>query len=99
MNHFHARVPTAQASRNMTRLCKHFRHKVSVNYDERQANAAFPFGLCRMRAEADALLLDCQAESGEALARLQFVLADHLLRFSRDERLAIEWQDGANPQM
>ncbi|PZP21176.1 MULTISPECIES: DUF2218 domain-containing protein [Pseudomonas] len=99
MNHFHARVPTAQASRNMTRLCKHFRHKVSVDYDEREANAAFPFGLCRMRAEADALLLDCQAEPGEALARLQFVLADHLLRFSRDERLTVEWQDGANPQM
>jgi hypothetical protein len=99
MIHFHARVPTAQASRNMARLCKHFRHKVRVDYDERQANADFPFGLCRMRADADALLLDCQAEPGEALARLQFVLADHLLRFSRDEDLVIDWQQGANPEM
>lgn len=97
MPQFHARVPTPRASRNMTRLCKHFAHKAEVQLDEHQAHVDFAFGRCRMFAEPERLLIDCQAEAGEATERLRFVIADHLHRFSGEEALQVDWQDGPLP--
>jgi len=97
MPQFHAVVPTPRASRNMTRLCKHFAHKAEVQADAAHAQIAFAFGDCRMHAEADRLLIDCQAEAGEAQKRLCFVIADHLERFSGEEALQVVWQDGPLP--
>lgn len=94
MLRYHAQVGTPRASRNLTRLCKHFRHKVSVDYDERRARIEFPFGRCRMEATPDSQRIDCAAEPGPADARLRFVLEDHLLRFSGEEALRIDWRDG-----
>lgn len=98
MPQFHAVVPTPRAARNMTRLCKHFAHKGEVQIDEDHAQVEFTFGSCRMHAEADRLLIDCQAEAGEAQKRLCFVIADHLQRFSGEEALQVVWQDGPLPQ-
>jgi len=97
MPQFHAQVRTPRASRNMTRLFKHFAHKGEVQADERQAQVVFVFGRCRMVADADQLLIDCQAEAGEAEQRLRFVIADHLNRFSGDEALQVDWHDGPLP--
>jgi hypothetical protein len=81
----------------MTRLCNHFRHKVEVVADEKQAQVRFPFGECQMQAEDDALTIDCQAETGEARRRLEGVIADHLQRFSGEEALVVEWVEGPLP--
>ncbi|MCW3149750.1 DUF2218 domain-containing protein [Stutzerimonas stutzeri] len=97
MPHFHAVVPTPRAARNMARLCKHFAHKATVQADESRAQIDFAFGDCRLRAEPDQLLIDCQAEAGEAQTRLRFVIADHLERFSGEEALQVHWQDGPLP--
>ncbi|AJE16662.1 DUF2218 domain-containing protein [Stutzerimonas balearica] len=97
MPQFHAQVPTPRAARNMTRLHKHFAHKAEVWADETAAKVAFAFGECRMHAEAERLLIDCQAEAGEAERRLRFVIADHLKRFSGDEALEVQWRDGPLP--
>jgi len=97
MSQFHAVVPTPRAARNMTRLCKHFAHKGDVRFDETRAEIDFAFGNCQMRAEADRLLIDCQAEPGDAEKRLRFVIADHLQRFSGEEALQVDWLDGALP--
>lgn len=99
MPQFHAQVPTPRASRNMTRLCKHFAHKAEVQVDERYAQVEFAFGQCRMVAETDQLLIDCQAEAGEAEKRLRFVIDDHLHRFSGDEALKIDWREGPLPDI
>lgn len=94
MPQFHAQVPTSRASRNMTRLCKHFAHKADVRLDEHQAQIEFAFGRCRMLADDEQLLIDCQADAGEAEKRLRFVIDDHLYRFSGDEVLKVDWLDG-----
>ncbi|TBU94052.1 DUF2218 domain-containing protein [Stutzerimonas kirkiae] len=91
MIHLHGTVATASASLYMTKLCKHFRHKISVEFDERQARADFPYGHCLMRAEPDLLRFECQAADAESLARMRAVLDDHLPRFSRQEGLVIQW--------
>lgn len=96
---FHATVRTARASRNMTRLFKHFQHKVEVNYDEHAAYGDFPFGRCEMRALEDRLLIDCATANEEASGRMRHVIDDHLFRFSGEEGLEIQWQDGSHPSM
>lgn len=97
MPRFHARVVTPRASRNMNRLFKHFAHKGEVRIDEQQAEVVFGFGECRMFAGTEQLLIDCQAGAGESEKRLRFVIADHLTRFSGDEALQVEWQEGPLP--
>ena len=95
MIRFQGAAATASASLYMTKLCKHFRHKIVVEFDERSADARFPFGRCLMRAEAQALRFDCQADDAEAAARIRFVLDDHLVRFARKENLSIAWSEEA----
>ncbi|MGY8819612.1 MAG: DUF2218 domain-containing protein [Pseudomonadales bacterium] len=97
MPQFHAQVATPRASRNMMRLCKHFAHKAEVQLDERQAQVEFVFGQCRMLADDEQLLIDCQAEAGESEKRLRFVIDDHLHRFSGEEALKVKWLDGPLP--
>ncbi|WP_207483668.1 DUF2218 domain-containing protein [Arenibaculum pallidiluteum] len=84
-----ARVETAAGSKYLVQLCKHFAHKITVEYGEGRGRAQFPFGLCLMTAEPDALHLCCQAEDAEALARIEWILTDHLQRFAWREKPAI----------
>ncbi|TBU97096.1 DUF2218 domain-containing protein [Phytopseudomonas dryadis] len=93
MIRFQGCVATASASLYMSKLCKHFRHKISVEFDEQQARAEFPFGLCLMRADDRTLRFDCEAPSEEAAARIRAVLDDHLPRFARKEDLSIDWHE------
>ncbi len=97
MPQFHAQVPTPRALRNMTRLCKHFAHKADVTLTGAHAHCSFAFGQCHMHAADDQLLIDCQAEPGEAEKRLRFVLSDHIHRFSGEEALQVDWQEGPLP--
>ncbi len=87
-----ATVTTGHASKYLQQLCKHFAHKVTVDYDPRQARVDFPFGDCRMWADGEALRIQCAAGSTEALERTQLVIDDHLLRFAWREKPEIIWQ-------
>jgi hypothetical protein len=88
-------VATPHASKYLQQLCKHFAHKVAVDYDPHQARVAFPFGDCRMAADATTLRIDCRSQSGEELDRARFVIDDHLTRFSWREKPEIRWTEGA----
>lgn len=92
MIRFQGAVATASATLYMTKLCKHFRHKIAVEFDEQQARADFPFGLCWMYADAQGLRFACEAPDEAAAARIRAVLDDHLPRFARQEGLVIAWQ-------
>lgn len=86
-------VATANASKYLQQLCKHFAHKVNVEYDPATAKVDFPFGGCQMLANESELKIECQASSAEELARAQFVIVDHLERFAWREKPAIVWVD------
>ena len=91
-----ATVRTASAEKYLVQLCKHFAHKIAVEYGEGRGRARFPWGLCLMEATPDALVLRCQAEDAEALARVEAVLVDHLQRFAWREKPEIRFTpDGA----
>lgn len=84
-------VPTTEASRYLQRLCYHFTRKISVVYNEHQGEAHFPWGLCLLRAEDDALHFDCSAEDDDQLARVQFAIDSHVELFSRKSPVAVDW--------
>ncbi len=85
-------VITEHASKYLQQLCKHFAHKVSVDYDAAQGKVDFPFGDCIMLADEAALTIECSAKTDEELARAQHVIDDHLTRFAWREKPEIAWQ-------
>lgn len=86
-----AEVKTASASRYIRMLCKHFRHKIQVEWDENQGRAEFPMGLGLFQADEQQLLLRCEAVDEEALKTVKYIIEDHLIRFARQEELALNW--------
>lgn len=77
-----AEVATEHASRYVTRLCKHFAHKVPAQCADGQGKVDFPFGQCLMRATADRLSLHCEAPDDDALGRVRDVVGSHLERMA-----------------
>lgn len=84
-------VATPEASRILQRLCFHFSRKIAVRYDERQGEADFPWGRCRLSADAGQLRFDCQADDAERLARVQSAIDSHIELFSRKDPLKVDW--------
>lgn len=91
-----ARCETPAAARYLGQLCKHFAHKITVAYDPETdphvGVAQFPWGTCALRADADALIIEAEADRPEDLARIQAVVDDHLRRFAWRETLDLEWR-------
>jgi len=92
-----ARVPTAEASRYLKQLCRHWSHKFPV--EETTNQGVVPFGedrICTFQASADALVMKVATPDPAALTRLENVVSDHLLRFAFREHLGeITWSRAA----
>lgn len=88
----HAAVPTSAAERYLAQLCKHFSHKIAVEYSPQAGTARFPGGACRLNAADGVLSLRCEAEDTAALERIKAIVEDHLKRFGWRESLAVTWE-------
>lgn len=99
-----ARVPTANASRYLQQLCKHWSHNLAVAFTDRQGTVVFPRDVRGADWPGDATLtlvahddgLECRldAAAAEQLAALKEVVASHLDRFAfREAPLRFDWQD------
>lgn len=86
-----ALIRTDRASRYLVQLCKHFGHKVPVEWTETDGVVRFEPGTCRMAASGDALTLSCESETQDALAVVQDVVARHLERFAWKEAFSVAW--------
>lgn len=86
-----ARVATADASKYLQQLCKHFQHKLPVTFDAAAGSISFSAGEVRLAADADALNISLESPSAEDLERLKDVVARHLLRFAFREELSVAW--------
>lgn len=90
-----AHVRTETPARWVTRLCKHFAHKVPATFTADEGRIEFPMGVGTLTATAGVLTLRAEAEDAEALARVEDVLARHLVRFAEPEALEIQWETAA----
>lgn len=100
-----ARVPTANASRYLQQLCKHWSHNLAVEFTPEAGTVTFPKdargadwpGDARLTLAATADALECRldASAPEQLAALQGVVERHLDRFAfREAPLAFDWREG-----
>jgi uncharacterized protein len=85
-------VSTQSASQYLQQLCKHFAHKVTVEYDAHNARVDFPFGECRMTAREDVLRFVCSSPTPEAEEQMHAVIGDHLVKFAWRETLDLNWR-------
>ena len=91
MHRSHADVATETPSRYLGQLCKHFQHRLPVELAERTGRIAFDAGVCDLEASDAVLTMRCEAADAEALARVQDVVARHLLRFAFRTPPEIAW--------
>lgn len=80
-----------KASRYLQRLCKHFGHKVEVEFDERKGHIALSMGACDLEAVDSDLMMRASAENVWGLARLEHVVESHLERFAFRKEPKITW--------
>lgn len=88
-----ARFLTARASTYLQQLCKHFGHKVPVEFTAHEGHITLPFGTCDLRADEAGLTLIniCEPENIE---KMEKVIGDHLARFAFREEFSLTWQRG-----
>ena len=100
------RVPTAHASRYLQQLCKHWKHNLTVEFDEARGSVTFPRnargadwpGDATLKLQAHESGLDCrlEASSNGQLEALKGALSRHLDRFAfREAPLPFDWKDAA----
>lgn len=84
---------TPNGSKYLQQLCKHFAHKVTVEYDAEQGRAALPAGPALLQANATGLRVEITAEDTDGLTRARHVIDDHLKRFAfREGFEGMAWQ-------
>ena len=83
---------TPNASKYLQQLCKHFGHKVDVEYDESAGLAALPCGPARMTATAEGLSVSIDLEDLDNRQKAQSIIDSHLERFAfREDFKAMNW--------
>jgi catechol 2,3-dioxygenase len=87
-------VRTAKPSPYLLQLAKHFRHKLDVSFDEREAVIPFAFGHAELAAGEDTLTIVAYAQTPAELARVEQVIGSHLERFGRRDELTVAWRSG-----
>jgi hypothetical protein len=85
-----ATITTSRASSSLQQLCKHFGHKLPVEFTAETGAITLPFGTCALKAENNTLTLALTTEK-DALERMQKLIGDHLARFAFRENPEIEW--------
>ena len=98
------RVPTANASRYLQQLCKHWSHNLEVEFTPEKGRVVFPrSGRNRMwrrdrsiLLEANSVSLECRLEASAEgqLEALKGAVSRHVDRFAfREAPLAFDWRD------
>lgn len=85
-----ARIVATHADKLMRKLCKHFGHKVSAEFNDVEGKVDFQPGRCVLRAGDDELVL--RVDDDEGAARACAILDAHLPRFLDDPSFRAEWR-------
>ena len=86
-------IKTQKASGYLQQLCKHFSHKIEVQFDAQAGWIEFAFGRAELRADENMLTMVANSQNPENLDKLKKVLASHLERFAFREDLKIKWEN------
>lgn len=81
----------------MTRLAKHFEHRVTVTRDEQTATITFPNGVCSLSVTDQELNIDIESTRDDALSRCQEVVERHLKQVASQETFKVQWERAHQP--
>lgn len=88
-----AHCETPHADKYLQQLCKHFAHKVEVEYRDGRGECRFSCGTAKMDARSGELEIRVEAADTEALSETKQVIELHLGRFAFRENLQpLAWQ-------
>ena len=89
-----ADVPTANASRYLQQLCKHWSHKFATDFTETAGNIDFVMGPITLVATDTALTVTLTPNADADIERFKQVVANHLDRFAfREAPLKFDWRE------
>ncbi|MBC8129628.1 MAG: DUF2218 domain-containing protein [Rhizobiaceae bacterium] len=88
-------LETANGSRYLQQLCKHWSHKFTVDFDSKQGTIELPTGVCMLDAAPSQLVIKVDAQEATNLGKLEEVVADHIKRFAFKEDLSFHWKRSA----
>jgi hypothetical protein len=98
-----AAVPTKSASRYLQQLCKHWSHKLAVDFTATDGTITFPRdargssfpsdATVTLKALENGLAVRVHASASEQLEAVKAAVASHLDRFAfREAPLAFDWR-------
>lgn len=83
---------TENASKYLVQLCKHFAHKIEVDYDNTSGSCSFPMGTATMQADETLLTVNIKVSDNEALKQVKHVIDIHLVKFAfREDFQNMDW--------
>ena len=87
-------IHSANASKYLTVVCRHFARKVPSEWNETQGTVEFPVGTSRfaVNEQRDRLTIVCSANTQEELDVQKSIIEGHVHLFSRREKIGLEWQ-------
>ena len=89
-----ANVPTANASKYIQQLCKHWSHRLEVDLSEQKGVVRFPDAVVTLVVQPDDLTVTIDAQEKETVERIKGVVASHLDRFAfREAPLKFDWSE------
>lgn len=89
-----ARLATAHGSQYLQQLCKHFAHKIEVEFTPTEGRMALPMGPALLKADDSGLWIEVTAPDSEGLIRAKGVIDSHLARFAfREDFEHMPWAD------
>jgi hypothetical protein len=91
MNQSVAKIESERASIYLQQLCKHFAHKLPVEFTPESGQITFSAGICRLEAKDGVLTLRTEAEDLAGVERVQDVVEKHLVRFAFREPPTFAW--------
>lgn len=91
-----ARVETERAAGYLSQMCKHFRHKTEVEFNDTSGRIQLNMGACALSLPDNAtLLMEATAADADSLRKVEDIIDRHLVRFGFREELTINWIDAA----
>lgn len=87
------RFETPNGRKYLVQLCKHFAHKIEVEYTETEGRCVLPPGPALLSADDTGLTAKVEAADEAGLARSRHIIDDHLRRFAFREEPEFVWTD------
>lgn len=89
-----ARFETANGSKYLQQLCKHFAHKVPVDYSPSRGECRFSCGIASLDADDTSLRIKVDSPDAEQLGQTKHVIDSHLTTFAfREKFQGFAWID------